>query len=559
MRRSLEIFEFDATSIVTGSACEYNNVVSCTNNNSICNAVRAYHWRSLARACLLVIGLADSTCFANRFAARGTVFYFDAGPPDSLVDSRASALHSQLVYRPELGFGWTQKPTSDFLHKELSRSRSALTIDGVAGSRIAFRADVSPGEWGVTVWLDAASLAQTPLRLLTQGRTRELGWQRFTPPAEPRQTKSKTVRVFHSTTQVGSDGFSMQLIAEDREVRLLGISLVRKAEASSPEQQKFLALLNSAGSYGSRAELSGLKQQAAQAGEKNRADAFYAAWRERLALLIEAESLFDMRGWQWANEKTGLGMFDRLYQAVMWIDGLLGNEDLETNPLAERALFLRGRILYWLHRERGGDDERAGAIRDLSRLHARHPKDQLLAMYAGENMDQPDPCDDLEAPANAPAWSVAQREALCRMRQICHWWVQHQQAENGEFGGKLGDDVELLRWWAPLVLAGDKLALEGWRKLADGVWNSDLVREGYAAKVSDVEHAAEFIADTAPLMAIYSDDERYLQRLAPTSKHFESLWTGVTTRQHRFFRSAWYNSAQVDIEPPKDRDLEYNT
>src|SRR5690606_25070084 len=125
-------------------------------------------------------------------------------------------------------------------------------------------------------------------------------------------------------------------------------------------------------------------------------------------------------------------------------------------------------------------------------LRALHPDDQILAMYAGEKVDLPDECDCLETDASAPAWSVTQREALCRLRQICHWWVNERQAENGELGGKFGDDVEILRWWAALVLSGDNTAIRGWQRLADGVWQSKYVKEGYASQLEDVEHAAEF-------------------------------------------------------------------
>ena len=81
--------------------------------------------------------------------------------------------------------------------------------------------------------------------------------------------------------------------------------------------------------------------------------------------------------------------------------------------------------------------------------------------------------------------------------------------------------------------------------------------EGYAAKVSDVEHAAEFVADTAPLLAIISDAACFQDRLAMSAKHFHTLWTDMTPQGHRFFRSAWFSSTAIDQTPPKGRDVEY--
>ena len=192
-------------------------------------------------------------------------------------------------------------------------------------------------------------------------------------------------------------------------------------------------------------------------------------------------------------------------------------------------------------------------------LYARHPEDKLLAMYNGEKIDLPDECDCLETAADAPAWSVAEREALCRLRQIAHWWVDHRQIANGELGGKLDDDVEILRWWAPLILSGDETAQRGWRKLADGVWQSTHVRDGYAGQMRDVEHAAEFVADTAPMMVLISDDPAYVDRLTYSARHFDTLWTGNTVKGHRFFRSAWFSSTEIATQEPQGRDLEYNS
>ena len=142
---------------------------------------------------------------------------------------------------------------------------------------------------------------------------------------------------------------------------------------------------------------------------------------------------------------------------------------------------------------------------------------------------------------------------------LVHWWVEQRQNEQGELGGKLGDDVEMLRWWAPLCLVGDETALRGWQRLADGVWYSRHVSEGYARKVADVEHAAEFIADTTPLMLLYSDDPSYEKRLAYSARHLETLWTGISAGGNRHFRSAWFSSTAINTDGPRGRDVEYNT
>ena len=93
-------------------------------------------------------------------------------------------------------------------------------------------------------------------------------------------------------------------------------------------------------------------------------------------------------------------------------------------------------------------------------------------MYNGKKIDLPDKCDSIKYPANAPLWSKLQYESLCRLEEDIDWWVNVKQAPNGEFGGKLGDDVEILRLWSPAAISGDKTVIKGWKKLAECVWDS---------------------------------------------------------------------------------------
>ena len=317
--------------------------------------------------------------------------------------------------------------------------------------------------------------------------------------------------------------------------------------------------METVGDYRRSQPLNDLLKGVETALKTNPNDAFFAIWLQRLELLATAERYYAMRGWQWADEETGFGIFDRQPQAAMLLDGFLMDDPVEIRPLIERALYSRGRLLYWMAKERGGARERAVSAKDLEVLAQKHPDDELLAMYTGRQIDPPDACDCLAPTAGAPAWSNVQREALCRLRMLVHWWVEQRQNEQGELGGKLGDDVEMLRWWAPLCLVGDETALRGWQRLADGVWYSRHVSEGYARKVADVEHAAEFIADTTPLMLLYSNDPSYEKRLAYSARHFETLWTGISAGGNRHFRSAWFSSTAINTDGPRGRDVEYNT
>ena len=513
----------------------------------------------MAGSVLFVLCVLSQIGEAERPLDGRTVLLFDLGPAGSTPENQAIELNLDSSYKPTVGYGWTHRPHNGFHRPELSRSRSALTIDGVAGERLGLRADVDPGTWYVTIWLEMGRTDDHWPQVNVQGQQQMLRWQRFRPHAEPSRSLQKVYRVLHCATTVGAEGLFLEITEAQEHSRLLGVSLIRQVSGSKPEHQAFLQQIAAECNYRNRTSPCNLLSQAEASLRKNPTDAFYAIWQQRLALLTMAEQYYAMRGWQSADDETGLGMFDRLHQAVMLLDGLLMADFPEARALADRASYFRGRLLYWLGKERGGVHEIAGGERNLELLAEKYPDDELLAMYTGQRIDQADPCDDLEPTDDAPGWSIAQREALCRLRHLAYWWVEQRQLDNGEFGGKLGDDVELLRWWAPLCLAGDETAIRGWKRLADGVWQSKHVFEGYARNVADVEHAAEFVADTAPLMLLYSDDPGCVQRLAYSAEHFESLWTGMTTDGNRHFRSAWFSSTDLESGGPKGRDLEYNT
>jgi hypothetical protein len=513
----------------------------------------------LASTFLSTLCACSSVNAAERALSGRDVLRFDPGPVGSALESGTINLNLDSIYTPTTGYGWLHRPQAAFFRRELTRSRTALTADGLAGERIGFRADIDPGAWYVTIWLETSLSNDGWPQVDIQGEQQTLQWQKFPRQAEPNRSVQKMYRIFHCATTVRSEGLSFELIGAQEQVRLLGVSLIRRVNRTTAEHAAFLQQVEAASHYQDSTPLDELLRQAEAGLRRDPTGAFYAIWRQRLGLLTTAERYYTMRGWQWADAETGLGMFDRQHQSVMLLDGLLMPDPAEAAPLTERAMYFRGRLLHWLGRQNGGVNATDGGNRDLEMLAENYPEDQLLGMYTGKNVDVSDACDCQKPTEVAPAWSNAEREALCRMRLLVHWWVEQRQSDSGELGGKFGDDVEMLRWWAPLCLAGDETAIRGWKRLADGVWQSNHIADGYARKLRDVEHAAEFVSDTTPLMILYSDDPLYEQRLAPSARHFESRWTGTTTSGNRFFRSAWFNSTDLHTEEPKGRDLEYNT
>ena len=131
---------------------------------------------------------------------------------------------------------------------------------------------------------------------------------------------------------------------------------------------------------------------------------------------------------------------------------------------------------------------------------------------------------------------------------------------NGELGGGWSDDVELLRYLGPLALGfGDADAAIGLRRLGEGVWASGFVEYGYERRIRDVEHGAEPVTDTLPLMiALDPDDEGLRARHKQASACLKN-WIAQAPDGHWRFRGAWFNCAEFDPRPERALDVNLKT
>jgi hypothetical protein len=445
----------------------------------------------------------------NGFISAQNTFQFDFGGSNSPILKDYIPISPQNTYSKKQGFGWTLPPTGDFHRQNLYRSRDNLTIDGVVGKKLGFKADVPKGNWILTFWTETGKEDSSTQIVKINGKDTPPQYQDFFKPSEPRTGLKSTFRIIHQKLNIGKNGFQLDIDGGEDSVRLLG--LVLEKGDTSVFTQKFY---------------------------EN-----YQYW-------------LNMRGWEWATQKTGLGIFDRYEMALVYLDAYLEFKFNYTPPYLQ-ALLDKARILYWTDKEVHWDSHKKQAQSIFKRLEHDEPK-AFYKMYLGEKFKTKCACDSLKVSERAPNWSKAQLEAHCRLKQLADWWILERQAENGEFGGKIDDDVELLRCLTPLVLRGDKIAIQGWTKLANGVWQSPQMDNGFLKRIRDVEHAAEYFSDTGPMMALLSDDTTFTNRLKPTNQFFKNVWTGTTTNGNRLFKSAWLSSTAFDSESPRNRDLPFS-
>lgn len=454
-------------------------------------------------------------------------------------------------------FRWDAPPESAFHHPKFKAIRQPEWLTGLRAKSLSFTLQLSPGRWQIRLATEAGTEYISSLSLKLNGDSQDLGWHGFRPTPVPSDKLLEHFRIWIGEVQSDDGEIRFQLNSKSEAVHLLSLELVKMERPVTAKEQWLNEQIKAIGSWeGRNKDIQPLLAELWFEHEKQPDRNWYYQQWQYLDLLSRAEKISDMRGWEWAKRETRMSMIRRYQLGGMLLDPLLR---MPGHPLEERARWLRAKFLHHLDLEYRYEGEAERARADFQILRQAHPTEPLLRMYTGDlvaaSWELPE---DISPISTAPAWSKMQLQALQRLRAIVHYWVKERQASNGELGGKLGDDVEALRFWHPLIYTGDSLAQQGWVKLADGVWHSQQVEQGYARYMDDVEHASEFISDTAPLLLVATEDTSYHRRTLFTLKHFLERWTHVNADGLRLFKSAWYSATAIEEEPPKNRDVQYN-
>jgi len=504
--------------------------------------------------------LFSGSIFGQNTTIKNITLKYDAGPLEASIKETYTQLSKYDNYNKDKGYGWTISPTHSFIKHEYSTNtlRDDLTIDGLTGKEVEFKADISPGDWWFTFWLEAGNDYKNSAKLFLNDKERTINWHPLLHGEGGKDVSMPVYRVYQTKINIDNNGFKYRLVGGKDSIRVCGFSLIPDSKPKNNEHFRVEKLLKEAGKYRSKTSLNDIEKYLSRLSIEYPFDSYFVYWHQQVSILNEGERIYEMQGWEWARDLTRLSIFARLKQAITLFDGILENNNSIDSPLYEKALWLRAKLFYSLFHERGGTEKEIAAKRDFKILFDKYPEDPILAMYNGVKVDLKDPADNMKYYENAPRWSILQRELYNRLSNEIDWWVNQRQAGNGEFGGKLGDDVELLRWWSSFLLTGNETAIRGWRKLADAVWESPKLHKGYSKRVLDVEHASEFISDSTPELILIDDDSTYFKRLKYTADYFENLWTSKNSKGHRYFKSSWYSSSSVDESPPRNIDVDYN-
>ena len=235
------------------------------------------------------------------------------------------------------------------------------------------------------------------------------------------------------------------------------------------------------------------------------------------------------------------------------------------SPLYPIWCLYRGRMLIWRVIQSGpllrvAETRNAyygEGCRLLEQARVAYPENQVIGMYLGEPIPWPKaypPVDGL------PKWANLQREGLEKLADLIHWWIDERQLPDGQFGGGWGDDVEMWRWWAPLIMGFDDPKIAAAQALlSNGIFQQPHMQSGFTARMTDVEHANEDTTDTiTPMMHLAPDDPLWTGRARRLAELMAEVWTGTNAHGFRQFKSIYFNASEVADRPDRAFDTVYH-
>ncbi len=272
---------------------------------------------------------------------------------------------------------------------------------------------------------------------------------------------------------------------------------------------------------------------------------------------------------QWANERRNWNPANSSGRKNRFLSGYIQDEwpppISETSPLYPIWAMYRGRSLIQRPIQSGGiqhnPERRAKYFGEGRRLlgiaREAFPQNKLVRLYLDETFSWPllNPLDPL-----APDWANLQRETLEKLSHIITWWIETRQAPDGQLGGGWGDDVEIWRTWAPVLVGfDDPVAIRGQTNIAEGLFAAEHMKGGYTSHMTDVEHTGEDSGDTCTsMMHLRPDDPVWQARAQRIFELFRDLWTNRNARNQLQFKSTYFTSSEVDTTSQLACDTVYH-
>lgn len=185
------------------------------------------------------------------------------------------------------------------------------------------------------------------------------------------------------------------------------------------------------------------------------------------------------------------------------------------------------------------------------------PNNKLASLYFGDSRF----CwpVNYEKSSYAPEWANSQRKLIEQLSDVIEWWIDNRQDDINGFGGGLEDDVEMWRWWAPILLGfNSKKIIGSQERLARLIFSLPQMRRGYSKRIDDVEHASELSTDTLLPMLLLQKNEPWHDYVRKQHDSFFNVSTGLNRDGKRHFKSIRFGSDDFDLNADFAFDTPYH-
>ncbi len=163
-------------------------------------------------------------------------------------------------------------------------------------------------------------------------------------------------------------------------------------------------------------------------------------------------------------------------------------------------------------------------------------------------------------PAGIPRWAWQQMEAGKLLQQAGSWWIANRQIANGEFGGGLADDTDLVQNWPGLAFLDGRVGYwsRSARAVLDACYREGMIAGGGNARRADPLHAYEegINALAASFLLDYGNPVLF-EWLMESARRMSEL-QGINAKGHRHFRSYAFGAGGAVEEGPYGREDVYS-
>lgn len=188
-----------------------------------------------------------------------------------------------------------------------------------------------------------------------------------------------------------------------------------------------------------------------------------------------------------------------------------------------------------------------GDLKDLLRANPQHDLGLRYAAAAGVPGYPKPPYAEPATPAGVPAWAFLQVKVLEGAKRFVLWYIDHRQIANGEFGGGISDDTDLLNLWPGVALMGaepDKIK-DSLHRLLDAAFANGMFTRGLSTIQTDELHSyEEGINALGQNLILDFGNPLQLERAMETARGTAGI-TGINRAGHRHIRSSYYSGSRV--------------